>query len=127
MRLGSPSSVPVPSRCRALLPPQYRERCGSAKVAPVTAHEVSPSAPDEVRPVPRRERLGKPRGPSLARPWRTRNVRDIEAVEVRGNGSGRVRMKVTPNASGETLSSFVAETVSPGAIVHTDGWQGYAP
>jgi len=49
------------------------------------------------------------------------------AVEVRGNGSGRVRMKVIPNASGETLSSFVAETVVPGAIVHTDGWQGYAP
>ncbi|HZK36627.1 MAG TPA: transposase, partial [Aeromicrobium sp.] len=55
----------------------------------------------------------------------TRNVRDFEAVEVRGNGSGRVRMKVIPNASGETLSSFVAETVVPGAIVHTDGWQGY--
>ena len=49
------------------------------------------------------------------------------AVEVRGNGLGRARMKVIPNASGETLSSFVAETVVPGAIVHTDGWQGYAP
>ena len=49
------------------------------------------------------------------------------AVEVRGNGSGRLRMKVIPDASGKTLGSFVAETVAAGAIVHTDGWQGYVP
>ena len=49
------------------------------------------------------------------------------AVEVRGKGSGRVRMKVIPDASGGTLSAFMAETVAPGAIVHTDGWMGYAP
>ncbi|WP_427132201.1 IS1595 family transposase [Pseudarthrobacter sp. S9] len=51
----------------------------------------------------------------------------VVAVEVRGMGSGRVRMKVIPDASGETLCGFVAETVAPGAIVHTDGWMGYAP
>ena len=47
------------------------------------------------------------------------------AVEVRGNGSGRVRMSVIPNASGDTLCDFVADNVAPGAIVHTDGWMGY--
>lgn len=49
------------------------------------------------------------------------------AVEVRGAGSGRVRMTVIPNASGESLSAFMADTVAPGAIVNTDGWMGYAP
>ena len=48
------------------------------------------------------------------------------AVEVRGAGSGRVRMTI-PDASGQTLSTFIAETIAPGAIVHTDGWMGYAP
>lgn len=47
------------------------------------------------------------------------------AVKVRGNGSGRVRMCVIPNASGDTLCGFVADNVAPGAIVHTDGWMGY--
>lgn len=51
----------------------------------------------------------------------------IVAVEVRGQGSGRLRMRVTPDASGQTLCGFVRETVEPGAIVHTDGWKGYLP
>ncbi len=51
----------------------------------------------------------------------------VVAVEVRGQGSGRVRMKVIRDASGDTLTGFVMDTVAPGAIVHTDGWMGYAP
>ncbi|MGY2746658.1 IS1595 family transposase [Arthrobacter sp. UYCu723] len=51
----------------------------------------------------------------------------VVAVEVRGQGSGRVRRKVIPNASGDTLGTFVTDTVAPGAIVHTDGWMGYVP
>ena len=51
----------------------------------------------------------------------------VVALEVRGQGSRRVRMKIIPNASGDTLSAFVKDTVTPGAIVHTDGWMGYAP
>lgn len=51
----------------------------------------------------------------------------VVAVEVRGRGSGRVRMQVIPNASGETLGAFIDDTIAPGAIVHTDGWMGYAP
>ena len=49
------------------------------------------------------------------------------AVEVRGKGSGRLRMRVIPDASGDTLSAFMADTVAVGTIVHTDGWIGYAP
>jgi transposase-like protein len=51
----------------------------------------------------------------------------VAAVEVRGNGSGRVRLQVVPDASGPSLTGFVKANVSPGAMVMTDGWQGYAP
>jgi len=47
------------------------------------------------------------------------------AIEVRGRGSGRLRLAPVPDASGPTLQAFVYETVAPGAIVHTDGWLSY--
>lgn len=47
------------------------------------------------------------------------------AIEVRGHGSGRLRLAALPDASGRTLQTFVAATVTPGAIVHTDGWRSY--
>lgn len=46
-------------------------------------------------------------------------------VEVRGQGSGRLRLEVLPDASGATLVPWVGRLVEPGAIVHTDGWNGY--
>ncbi len=51
----------------------------------------------------------------------------VAAVEVRGKGSGRVRLQVVPDASGPTLTGFVQANVAPGAIVVTDGWPSYAP
>lgn len=51
----------------------------------------------------------------------------VAAVEVRGKGSGRVRLQIVPDASGSSLTGFVKAVVEPGAIVRTDGWQGYAP
>jgi transposase-like protein len=51
----------------------------------------------------------------------------VAAVEVRGKGSGRVRLQVVLDASGPSLTGFVKANVSPGATVMTDGWQGYAP
>lgn len=51
----------------------------------------------------------------------------VGAVEVRGRASGRVRLRVVPDASGPSLSGFVKANVEQGAIVVTDGWQGYAP
>ncbi len=49
------------------------------------------------------------------------------AIEVRGRGSGRLRLQVIEDASGESLCGFVQAATTPGAIVHTDGWQAYAP
>jgi transposase-like protein len=47
------------------------------------------------------------------------------AIEVRGHGSGRLRLRVLPDASGPTLLSFAQSTTATGAIVHTDGLQSY--
>jgi transposase-like protein len=47
------------------------------------------------------------------------------AIEVGGAGSGRVRLQVLPDASGDSLGPFVQSTTAAGAIVHTDGWRGY--
>lgn len=47
------------------------------------------------------------------------------AVEVRGAGSGRLRLKVLADASQDTLTPWVKGSVERGAIVHTDGWKGY--
>lgn len=47
------------------------------------------------------------------------------AIEVRGRGSGRLRLAVLADASGPTLTKFVKDTTAPGAIVHTDGLQSY--
>ena len=51
----------------------------------------------------------------------------VVAVEVRGAGSGRLRLAALPNASGASLGRFVSENVSAGSLVHTDGWRGYHP
>ena len=49
------------------------------------------------------------------------------AVEVRGRGSGRVRLAVVEDLSAASLVPFVEASVEPGSTVLTDGWQGYAP
>lgn len=48
------------------------------------------------------------------------------AVEVRGNGSGRLRLQLLPDASAASLTRFVGSNVATGTTVHTDGWQGYS-
>jgi len=47
------------------------------------------------------------------------------AIEVRGAGSGRLRLQVLPDASGPTMRDFAVATTAKGAIVHTDGLQSY--
>jgi len=49
------------------------------------------------------------------------------AVEEDGAGIGRVRMHTIPNASADSLTAFVGESIEVGSVVHTDGWLGYAP
>ena len=38
---------------------------------------------------------------------------------------GRIRLKRVPDASGKSLEEAVKDTVTPGSIVCTDGWNGY--
>ena len=47
------------------------------------------------------------------------------AVEVRGRGSGRLRLQVLPNSQATTLEAFAQSTTAPGAVVHTDGLFSY--
>ncbi len=47
------------------------------------------------------------------------------AIEVRGRGSGRVRLAVLPDASRSSLLAFTTATTRSGAIVHSDGLQCY--
>ncbi len=49
------------------------------------------------------------------------------AIEVRGQGSGRLRLAAMSDASGPALLAFAQATTAPGAIVHTDGLQSYRP
>jgi hypothetical protein len=51
----------------------------------------------------------------------------VVAVEIRGAGSGRLRMQVINDASAATLCGFVQDAVAPGASVHTDGWPDAGP
>jgi transposase-like protein len=49
----------------------------------------------------------------------------VELLEGR-NQLGRVRMKVIPDASAESLLGFIKENIEPGSAVITDGWGGFA-
>jgi transposase-like protein len=51
----------------------------------------------------------------------------VVAVEVRGAGSGRIRMQVIDDASAGVLRGFVTDSIAAGARLHTDGWSGYKP
>jgi transposase-like protein len=47
------------------------------------------------------------------------------AAEVRGRGSGRIRMAKIPDLSAPSLRRFVRDNVQRGAELRTDGWSGY--
>jgi len=51
----------------------------------------------------------------------------VGAVQVRGRGSGRIRLAVVADLSADSLVPFVEASVEPGSTLLTDGWQGYAP
>ena len=48
-------------------------------------------------------------------------------MEIRGRGSGRIRLGVVEDVSGDSLVGFVAGAVALGSVVLTDGWMGYVP
>jgi transposase-like protein len=51
----------------------------------------------------------------------------VVAAQEDGKGVGRIRMRSVPDASAKVLIPFIAESIEPGSVVHTDGWLGYAP
>jgi transposase-like protein len=47
------------------------------------------------------------------------------ACEQDGPGMGRIRLRRIANASAACLHAFLEESIEPGSVVHTDGWEGY--
>ncbi len=71
----------------------------------------------------------------MVRPGRDRLTGTLEVDEpsgggpdegVRGRGIGRIRLRRVEDVSAESLLPFVQVAVTPGSVVHTDGWSGYA-
>jgi transposase-like protein len=47
------------------------------------------------------------------------------AVEVRGHGSGRIRLAVLADLSAASFARFAEAAIAPGSVVLTDGWPSY--
>jgi transposase-like protein len=62
-----------------------------------------------------------------ARPGRSHDGKLLVAgaVEIRGEGPGRVRLVAIEDYSAATLTTFVAGDVASGSTVVSDGWSGY--
>src|SRR3954471_23938497 len=62
-----------------------------------------------------------------ARPGRSHDGKLLVAgaVEIRGEGPGRVRLVAIEDYSAATLTTFVARNVASGSTVVSDGWSGY--
>jgi hypothetical protein len=50
----------------------------------------------------------------------------VIAAQVDGPGIGRIRLRMIPDASAESLHPFITDCIEPGSTVHTDGWPGYS-
>lgn len=48
------------------------------------------------------------------------------AVEVIGRKTGRVRLMKIPDASAESLKSFIEQNIEPSSTIITDGWPSYS-
>lgn len=48
------------------------------------------------------------------------------AVEFDGKKLGRCRLSIIPDASGDSLHSFITENIEKGSNLITDGWTGYS-
>lgn len=54
-------------------------------------------------------------------------VEDVSVITEEKKGIGRIRLSRIPNASADSLRSFLTENVAAGSQVRTDGWLGYEP
>ncbi len=43
----------------------------------------------------------------------------------RATYAGRLRLRLVPGRDSDSLTAFVRDSVAPGSVVRTDGWQGY--
>ncbi len=50
----------------------------------------------------------------------------VIAAQENGKAIGRIRMRRIQDASANSLETFIEESIEPGSVVHTDGWEGYA-
>jgi transposase-like protein len=50
----------------------------------------------------------------------------VVAAQEDGRRVGRIRMRRIQDASASSLVPFIEESIEPGSVVHTDGWEGYA-
>lgn len=50
----------------------------------------------------------------------------IVAAQEDGKRIGRIRLRRIPDASRDRLHGFIRDSVEPGSVVHTDGWESYA-
>jgi transposase-like protein/predicted RNA-binding Zn-ribbon protein involved in translation (DUF1610 family) len=50
----------------------------------------------------------------------------VAAVEVKGRGYGRVRLRVIDDASAVSLHSFILDNIEQGSALVTDDWNGYS-
>ncbi len=55
----------------------------------------------------------------------TGKTKVVAAVERKGKKLGRIRLRVIPECSSDSLITFINDTVVSGSSVHTDGWKGY--
>ena len=49
----------------------------------------------------------------------------VVAAQENGKRVGRIRMRRVQDVSAASLHPFVEDTIEPGSVVHTDGWEGY--
>ena len=50
----------------------------------------------------------------------------VIAAQADGAGIGRIRMRMIRDCSAANLHLFVEDSIEPGSVIHTDGWQGYS-
>jgi transposase-like protein len=105
--------------------PESSRRPGerSAEVAPRDGRPRADAA--HARGRDQRVLRGRPRGRAKGGRQRGKKALCGVAIEVRDEGSGRLRLAVLPDASEPALLAFTQATTAPGAIVHTDGLQSY--
>ena len=67
-------------------------------------------------------------GPEEGMRGRQTEIKAIVAVaaEKSGRGIGRIRLRRVMDVSADSLLPFVKEAVTPGSLVHTDGWSSYS-